>query len=64
MKYEYMIDNSGRYVVPWARTSEEKSERDKLFVELFGSRPIVVSPDFWDHLMGKYEVKILEVENK
>ena len=62
MKYEYMINKSGRYVVPWATTPEEKSERDRCFVKVFGSRPLIVSPDFWEHLMSKYEIKILEME--
>ena len=41
MKYEYIIDTRGAYVVPWADTPEIKNQRDKYFSNKFGVRQSV-----------------------
>jgi len=64
VKYEYIIDARGAYVVPWANSSESKDLRDKHFSDKFGVRPLIVSPDFWEHLTVNYKVQILITEEK
>ena len=64
MKYEYIIDTRGAYVVPWADTPEIKNQRDKYFSNKFGVRPLIVSPDFWEHLTASYEIQILITEEE
>ena len=64
MKYEYMINKSGKYVVPWARNEADRERREECFVEVFGVRPITVSPDFWEYLLAESEVKVMEVDCK
>ena len=62
MKYEYMIDKFGKYVVPWAKSEDDRERRNKCFIDKFGFRPIVVSPDFWEYLLVENDVKVIEVE--
>ena len=62
MKYEYMINSHGKYVVPWAKSDDDRERRDKCFIDKFGARPIIVSPDFWEYLLAENEVKVIEVE--
>lgn len=64
MKYEYIIDKRGAYVVPWADTPESKDKRDQHFSEAFGVRPLIVSPDFWEYLTSSYKVQVLTGEEK
>ena len=64
MRYEYLIDTRGMYVAPWADTTELKDQRDECFIEAFGIRPLIVSPDFWERLLSKYEVQILITEEE
>lgn len=64
MKYEYIIDKRGIYVVPWADTPQIKDQRDEHFSKKFGVRPLIVSPDFWEHLTTNYKIQILITENK
>ena len=64
MRYEYIIDTRGAYVVPWADTPEIKDQRDEHFSKLFGVRPLIVSPDFWEHLLSSYEIQILITEEE
>ncbi len=64
MKYEYIIDSRGFYVVPWALTPEAKEKREEAFSNKFGVRPLIVSPDFWEHLLSTYKTHILKTEEK
>ena len=64
MKYEYIIDSRGFYVVPWAATPELKRERDRHFTIKFGTRPLIVSPDMWDHLLCSYKMHVFKAEEK
>ena len=64
MKYEYMINKHGKYVVPWARNEDDRERRDKCFIDKFGARPVIVSPDFWEYLLAENDVKVIEVECK
>ena len=64
MKYEYIIDSRGFYVVPWAATVELKRTRDRHFASKFGVRPLIVSPDMWDILLCSYEMHTFKTEEK
>ena len=64
MKYEYIIDSRGFYVVPWTSTREAKDKREKYFSEKFGVKPLIVSPDLWEDLLCRYEMHIFETEDK
>ncbi len=64
MKYEYIIDSRGFYVVPWAPNTEAKDKREEAFSNKFGVRPLIVSPDFWEHLLSTYKTHILKMEEK
>jgi hypothetical protein len=64
MKYEYIIDSRGFYVVPWASTPKIKNERDSHFSKKFGVRPLIVSPDMWDILLCSYKLQIFKPEEK
>jgi hypothetical protein len=64
VKYEYIIDSRGFYVVPWASSPAEKDNREEAFTNKFGIRPLIVSPDFWEHLLSTYKTQILITENK
>ena len=64
MKYEYIIDSRGFYVVPWANTPELKNKRDNHFASKFGVRPLIVSPDMWDILLCTYKLHILKMEEQ
>lgn len=57
-----MINSHGKYVVPWAKSEDDRVRRDKCFVEKFGFRPLIVSPDFWEYLLTENDVKTIEVE--
>tara|TARA_Y100000592_G_scaffold100310_1_gene179660 strand:- start:1560 stop:1754 length:195 start_codon:yes stop_codon:yes gene_type:complete len=62
MKYEYMINKRGKYVVPWAKSEDDRERRDRCFIDKFGVRPVIVSPDFWEYLLVENDVKVIEVE--
>jgi hypothetical protein len=64
MKYKYIINAKGKYVVPWADTTKLKEQRDGHFTKMFGVRPLIVSPDFWEHLTSNNKVQILTTEEK
>ena len=64
MKYEYIIDSRGFYVVPWAPTPADKDKRDKYFSKKFGVRPLIVSPDMWDILLCSYKLQTFKAEEK
>ena len=64
MKYKYIINATGKYVVPWAGNTKLKEQRDGHFTKAFGVRPLIVSPDFWEHLTSSYEIQTLTTEDK
>ena len=63
MKYEYIIDSRGFYVVPWIN-SEFRENRDTHFTNKFGVRPLIVSPDMWEILLCSYKLQSFKVEEK
>jgi len=64
MKYEYLIDNRGMYVVPnIAMATELRLKRDKDFQKTFKVKPLIVSPDYWQYLLARYSMKTITVKD-
>ena len=64
MKYEYLIDNRGKYVVPnTTKTVDDRLKRDKDFQKTFNVKPLIVSKDYWQYLLAKYSMKTVTVKD-
>jgi hypothetical protein len=63
MYYEYIIED-GVYYVPRPSGVIAGMVRHSAFRSLLGQSPTIASPEFWEKLVGRSNVKILDTKSE
>lgn len=63
MYYEYIIED-GVYYVPRPSGVIAGMVRHSAFRSLLGQSPTITSPEFWEKLVGRSNVKILDTKSE